>query len=89
VVRRLLEAHSAHRASALERVAESSSVLLIGCRVLCGHRINGVAARLIQIATNARDDSALGRFRAEALGWSVSSEEPGVTSLEPVGFTGR
>ena len=36
---------------------------------------------------NARDDSALGQFWAEALGWSVSSEEPGVTNLEPVGFT--
>ncbi|HXB48081.1 MAG TPA: VOC family protein, partial [Streptosporangiaceae bacterium] len=35
---------------------------------------------------NARDDSALGRFWAAALGWSISSEEPGVTNLEPVGF---
>jgi hypothetical protein len=35
---------------------------------------------------NARDDSALGQFWAEALGWSVASEEPGVTNLEPVGF---
>jgi hypothetical protein len=42
--------------------------------------------RLVQIAMNARDDSAVGRFRAEALGWSVSSEEPGVTNVEPVGF---
>jgi hypothetical protein len=46
-----------------------------------------VVPRLVQIALNARDDSALGRFWAEALGWSVSSGEPGVTSLEPVGFT--
>jgi hypothetical protein len=45
-----------------------------------------VVARLVQIAMNARDDSALGRFWAEALGWSFSSEEPGVTSLVPVGF---
>jgi hypothetical protein len=45
-----------------------------------------VATRLVQIAMDARDDSALGRFWAEALGWSVSSEEPGVTSLEPEGF---
>jgi predicted enzyme related to lactoylglutathione lyase len=45
-----------------------------------------MATRLVQIAMNARDDSALGRFWAEALGWSISSEEPGVTSLEPVGF---
>ncbi len=42
--------------------------------------------RLVQIAMNARDDSAVGRFWAEALGWGVSSEEPGVTNLEPAGF---
>jgi hypothetical protein len=42
--------------------------------------------RLVQIAMNARDDSALGRFWAEALGWAISSEEPGVTNLEPEGF---
>ena len=35
---------------------------------------------------NARDDSALGGFWAEALGWKVSSEGPGVTNLEPEGF---
>jgi hypothetical protein len=35
---------------------------------------------------NARDDSAVGRFWAEALGWSIASEEPGVTNLEPPGF---
>jgi Glyoxalase-like domain len=45
-----------------------------------------MALRLVQIAVDARDDSAVGRFWAEALGWSVSSEEPGVTNLEPVGF---
>ena len=45
-----------------------------------------MATRLVQIAMNARDDSALGRFWAEALGWSVASEGPGVTNLEPVGF---
>ena len=45
-----------------------------------------MATRLVQIAMNARDDSALGRFWAAALGWSISSEEPGVTNLEPVGF---
>jgi Glyoxalase-like domain len=45
-----------------------------------------VATRLVQIAMNARDDSALGRFWAEALGWGVSSEEPGVTNLEPEDF---
>ena len=40
--------------------------------------------RLVQIAMNARDDSAVGRFWAKALGWGVSSEEPGVTNVEPV-----
>ena len=43
--------------------------------------------RLVQIAMNARDDSAVGRFWAEALGWGVSSEGPGVTNVEPVGVT--
>ena len=42
------------------------------------------AARPVQIAMNARDDSAVGRFWAEVFGWGVSSEEPGVTNLEPV-----
>jgi len=32
--------------------------------------------RLVQIAMDARDDSAVGRFWAEALGWDVSSEGP-------------
>ncbi|WP_328558554.1 VOC family protein [Streptomyces coelicoflavus] len=41
---------------------------------------------LVQVNFKARDDAALGRFWAEALGWSVSSEGPGVTNLEPVGF---
>ena len=35
---------------------------------------------------NARDDSVVGRFWAEALGWGVASEGPGVTNLEPAGF---
>jgi Glyoxalase-like domain len=52
-----------------------------------GYKIGGMALRLVQIAMNARDDSALGRFWAEALGWTISSEEPGVTNLEPEGFT--
>ncbi|MEU8614552.1 VOC family protein [Actinoplanes sp. NPDC048791] len=45
-----------------------------------------MATRLVQINMKARDDSALGRFWAEALGWEVSSEGPGVTNLEPEGF---
>jgi hypothetical protein len=45
-----------------------------------------MATRLVQINMKARDDSALGSFWAEALGWGVSSEGPGVTNLEPEGF---
>jgi len=45
-----------------------------------------MALRLVQIAIDARDGSAAGRFWAEALGWGVSSEEPGVTNVGPVGF---
>ncbi|MFG3437132.1 VOC family protein [Nonomuraea sp. NPDC047897] len=45
-----------------------------------------MALRLVQIAMNARDDSVVGRFWAETLGWSVSTEGPGVTNLEPAGF---
>jgi predicted enzyme related to lactoylglutathione lyase len=46
-----------------------------------------MATRLVQIAMNARDDSALGQFWAQALGWTLSSEGPGVTNLEPEDFT--
>ena len=42
--------------------------------------------RLVQVNFKARDDVALGRFWADALGWGVSSEGPGVTNVEPVGF---
>lgn len=45
-----------------------------------------MAARLVQIAMNAQDDSALGRFWAGALGWTISSEAPGVTNLGPEDF---
>jgi predicted enzyme related to lactoylglutathione lyase len=45
-----------------------------------------VALRLVQVNFKARDDSALGRFWAEALGWEVSSSESGVTNVAPVGF---
>src|ERR1700761_7783592 len=50
-------------------------------------RISAMATRLVQIAMNAQDDAALGRFWARALGWAMSSEGPGVTNLEPVGFS--
>ncbi|NYV73402.1 VOC family protein [Streptomyces sp. UH6] len=46
-----------------------------------------MATRLVQINMKAHDDSALGRFWAEVLGWGIDSEEPGVTNLEPVGFS--
>ncbi|MFJ2745140.1 VOC family protein [Streptomyces sp. NPDC087440] len=45
-----------------------------------------MSTRLVQINMKAQDDSALGQFWAEALGWGVDSEGPGVTNLEPVGF---
>jgi hypothetical protein len=45
-----------------------------------------MALQLVQVNFKARDDPALGRFWAEALGWGVSSEGPGVTNVEPVGF---
>jgi hypothetical protein len=50
--------------------------------------IVGVALRLVQVNVKARDDSALGRFWAQALGWSMSSEGPGVTNVEPEGSGG-
>jgi glyoxalase superfamily protein len=45
-----------------------------------------MATRLVHITMKARDDAALGGLWAAALGWSVSSEAPGVTNLEPEGF---
>ncbi|MFE2009027.1 VOC family protein [Streptomyces sp. NPDC059491] len=45
-----------------------------------------MATRLVQINVKAQDDSALGRFWAEVLGWGVDSEGPRVTNLEPLGF---
>jgi len=50
------------------------------------HIIGGVAVGLVQANFKARDDSALGRFWAGALDWVVSSEEPGVTGVKPVGL---
>ncbi len=43
--------------------------------------------QLVQVNLKARDDVVLGAFWAEALGWGLDSERPGVTNLEPVGFT--
>jgi hypothetical protein len=42
--------------------------------------------RLVQVNVKAGDDSGLGRFWADGLGWDVSSEGPGVTNLAPAGF---
>lgn len=47
--------------------------------------IDGMPLRLVNVNFKARDDSALGRFWAEALGWGISSEGPGVTNVEPEG----
>ncbi|MEU0555570.1 hypothetical protein [Dactylosporangium sp. NPDC006015] len=44
-----------------------------------------MATRLVQIAMDARDDAGVGRFWAQALGWGLSSEAPGVTNLGPEG----
>ncbi|MBM2623837.1 VOC family protein [Actinoplanes sp. LDG1-06] len=46
-----------------------------------------MATRLVQINMKAREDAALGGFWARVLGWEISSEGPGVTNLEPPGFT--
>ncbi|MGW0905977.1 VOC family protein [Streptomyces sp. NPDC002853] len=43
--------------------------------------------RLVNVNFKARDDSALGRFWGEALGWGLSSEGPGVTNVEPEGVS--
>lgn len=53
---------------------------------LTGLGWGGMALRLVQVNFKARDDAALGRFWAEALGWGTDTEAPGVTNLEPVGF---
>jgi predicted enzyme related to lactoylglutathione lyase len=46
-----------------------------------------MALRLVQVNFKARDDAALGRFWADALGWELTNDEgPGVTNLEPYGF---
>jgi predicted enzyme related to lactoylglutathione lyase len=47
------------------------------------NRLGSMALRFVQVNFKARDDEAVGRFWAEALGWTMSSEGPGVTNLEP------
>ncbi|WP_432870445.1 VOC family protein [Microbispora rosea] len=45
-----------------------------------------MALRLGLLNFKARDNSALGRFWADALGWDVFSDGPAVTGVGPVGF---
>ena len=45
-----------------------------------------MALRLVQVNFKAQDDAALGRFWADALGWELSSEGPGVANVEPPGI---
>lgn len=44
-----------------------------------------MALRPVQVNFKALDDQAIGRFWAEALGWNLSSEAPGVANVEPGG----
>lgn len=46
-----------------------------------------MATRLIQIAMDAHDHAAVGRFWAEALGWRITGDEPGISGVQPGGFT--
>ncbi|WP_433290811.1 VOC family protein [Actinoplanes sp. CA-030573] len=46
-----------------------------------------MALRLVQVNYKARDEVALGRFWADALGWDLSSEGPGVINVEAPGTT--
>ncbi|MER7247540.1 VOC family protein [Kribbella sp. NPDC000426] len=46
-----------------------------------------MATRLVQAVIKAQDNSALGRFWAEALGWKVTGDKPEETNLEPEGVT--
>ncbi len=45
-----------------------------------------MALRLVKVGLKARDDVALGRFWAGALGWRARGEGAGVTCLAPQGF---
>jgi hypothetical protein len=45
-----------------------------------------MALRPVQVNLKAKDDVAIGRFWADALGWGVSSEGPGVTNVERPGY---
>jgi hypothetical protein len=45
-----------------------------------------MALRLVQVNIKARDDAALGRFWARALGWEVSGGGHGATGVAPAGY---
>ncbi|MEU4693930.1 VOC family protein [Actinoplanes sp. NPDC023714] len=45
-----------------------------------------MALRLVQVNLKARDDEAVGRFWAEALGWNAGGAHDGATSVTPEGF---
>ncbi|MEU8177158.1 hypothetical protein AB0C14_30155 [Microbispora hainanensis] len=45
-----------------------------------------MALRLGLVNFKARDNAALGRFWADALGWDVFSDGAAVTGVGPVGF---
>ncbi|WP_263171797.1 VOC family protein [Streptomyces sp. SCSIO ZS0520] len=45
--------------------------------------------RPVLVNIKAVDDSAVGRFWAEALGWQASGGEPGATAVKPDGFDWR
>ncbi|KIF75809.1 glyoxalase [Streptomyces sp. 150FB] len=42
--------------------------------------------RPVLVNVKALDDSAVGRFWGEALGWRITSQEAGATAAQPVGF---
>ena len=44
-----------------------------------------MATRLVQIVLKAQDNSALGRFWADALGWIITDDQNEITSIEPEG----
>ncbi|MEU3709345.1 VOC family protein [Streptomyces catenulae] len=46
-----------------------------------------MALRPVNVNLKARDNEALGRFWADALGWGLESEGPGVSNVYPEEFT--
>ncbi|BDH05021.1 VOC family protein [Streptomyces seoulensis] len=46
-----------------------------------------MTTRLVQISMKATDKSALGRFWADALGWTVTGDTPDETDVQPEGVT--